>query len=210
MVFIPKQTYFNLDFEKQERICNAAIDEFALNSFDNAKLSNIIKAAGIPRGSFYQYFEDKFDIYDYLISKAGEIKIRYMTDLLKNPQEVPFLTLFKEMYVVGVKFAIENPKYVQIVTHLISNKGEVFNRVMKDKLELAHHYYVDLINLDKERGNLRKDIDTDIFAKLVVDMTVNVSTDELNLENNEFNYEKMIHRITEIINIIEKGVKAGD
>ncbi|MGM9905225.1 TetR/AcrR family transcriptional regulator [Lactobacillus sp.] len=63
---MPSQTFFNLPKEKQDRIMAAAREEFFTHSFDEASINRLIKAAGIPRGSFYQYFDDKEDVYFYL------------------------------------------------------------------------------------------------------------------------------------------------
>lgn len=63
---MPSQTFFNLPKEKQDRIMAAAREEFFTHSFDEASINHLIKAAGIPRGSFYQYFTDKEDVYFYL------------------------------------------------------------------------------------------------------------------------------------------------
>ena len=65
---MPKQTFFNLPEEKQNRLLEAARTEFSKQPFADVPISQIIRRADIPRGSFYQYFEDKEDLYFYLIS----------------------------------------------------------------------------------------------------------------------------------------------
>ena len=60
-------TFNNLPKEKKERIIKAAIKEFSRVPLDKALISNIIKDAGIPRGSFYQYFENIDDLFVYII-----------------------------------------------------------------------------------------------------------------------------------------------
>lgn len=69
---MPKKTFFRLPEEKQQRLLAAAHAEFSRVPFNEASVSNIIKAAGIPRGSFYQYFEDKADIFFYDLNKLRE------------------------------------------------------------------------------------------------------------------------------------------
>ena len=64
---MPKPTFFNLNTTKREKIEKALEDEFSRESFEKASISNIIIKAEIPRGSFYQYFEDKDDAIDYVI-----------------------------------------------------------------------------------------------------------------------------------------------
>lgn len=67
---MPKPTFFRLAEEKRQRLIQAAYDEFSRAPFPDASISNIIKDAGIPRGSFYQYFEDKSDIFFYLLDRT--------------------------------------------------------------------------------------------------------------------------------------------
>ncbi|MDD6407130.1 MAG: TetR/AcrR family transcriptional regulator [Lactobacillus equicursoris] len=66
---MPKQTFFNLPKEKRDRIIAAAKEVFSKNSYEEASINQIVKLAQIPRGSFYQYFEDKDDLYGYLSSQ---------------------------------------------------------------------------------------------------------------------------------------------
>ena len=70
-----KETFLRLPEEKRARIVNAAWDEFAAVPFADASINRVIRAAGIPRGSFYQYFEDKSGLFRYLLSQlSGELE----------------------------------------------------------------------------------------------------------------------------------------
>ena len=62
---VPKSTFFNLNEEKRIKIEKALKTEFSRGSFEEASVSNIVTNAQIPRGSFYQYFEDKEDAIKY-------------------------------------------------------------------------------------------------------------------------------------------------
>lgn len=62
---MPSETFFRLPAEKQQRLLDAARLEFSRVSLAEASISNIIRTAEIPRGSFYQYFENKEDLYFY-------------------------------------------------------------------------------------------------------------------------------------------------
>lgn len=66
---MPKATFFNLPEEKKRRIYNAAVREFATRRFSEASLNHIVKSAGIPWGSFYQYFEGKEDLFLYMLNE---------------------------------------------------------------------------------------------------------------------------------------------
>lgn len=65
---MPKQTFFNLPEEKRKHIIETAIEEFAKAPYQNISINHLIKCINIPTGSFYQYFEDKKDLYFYILS----------------------------------------------------------------------------------------------------------------------------------------------
>ena len=93
---MPKQTFFNLPQEKQRRLLKAGFEEFSRAPAMDASISNIIKLAEIPRGSFYQYFEDKYDLQAYLVMQFSQKWYQTWLDLLQAHQgdffvAVPFL-----------------------------------------------------------------------------------------------------------------------
>ena len=64
---MPSSTFLNLPAEKKEKLLEAATWEFSHKPFNEASINQIIKEAGIPRGSFYMYFQDKEDLFRYLL-----------------------------------------------------------------------------------------------------------------------------------------------
>ncbi len=67
---MPSQTFFNLSKNKRERIEDKARDVFLDMPYNKVSISQIVKAVNIPRGSFYQYFENLEDLYQYLYSQT--------------------------------------------------------------------------------------------------------------------------------------------
>ena len=81
---MPKETFYRLPDEKRERIMAAAEREFLENSFKAASINRIIKEAAIPRGSFYQYFEDKKDIFLYIVSTHKNEAFGFVESFIKD------------------------------------------------------------------------------------------------------------------------------
>ena len=75
---MPNQTFFNLPDKKRKAITDLATAEFAKNDYQNASITKIVKQAKIAKGSFYQYFEDKKELYLYLLDFASKEKIAFM------------------------------------------------------------------------------------------------------------------------------------
>ena len=69
---MPTSTFFNLPPEKQAKLLRAAVGEFSQKPYGEVPLSRIIAGAGIPRGSLYQYFSDKTDLFIYVLSHYGD------------------------------------------------------------------------------------------------------------------------------------------
>lgn len=68
--------FLNLETEKQQRILNAAMKEFAQKGYKNASTDNIVKEADISKGALFYYFKNKKELYFYLND--------YALDILKN------------------------------------------------------------------------------------------------------------------------------
>ena len=49
---MPSQTFYNLPPAKREKLLRAARAEFARVPYDQVSINRIVRAAGIPRGSF--------------------------------------------------------------------------------------------------------------------------------------------------------------
>lgn len=64
---MPTRTFLNLPKDKRIRILKAAKKEFSRVPMEKAVIANIVKDAEIPRGSFYQYFENIEDVFTYLL-----------------------------------------------------------------------------------------------------------------------------------------------
>lgn len=82
---MPKQTFFNLPEGKRQTLINAVEKEFSRVPLYEASISNIVKSADIPRGSFYQYFADKEDAFFFLLN-----------DRLSSKRQEVFITLLKK------------------------------------------------------------------------------------------------------------------
>lgn len=83
------ETFLRLPEEKRKRFLDAAWEEFTRVSFADASINQIVRRAGIARGSFYQYFKDKEDLTAYLLSDAWEYLISgYHAILKKNRGDI--------------------------------------------------------------------------------------------------------------------------
>lgn len=94
---MPSTTFYNLPAEKRERLLSAARAEFARAPYEEASVNRMIRAAGIPRGSFYMYFTDKEELFRFLMEAYSGMLSDWMgAQLAQNGGDLfaAFLALF--------------------------------------------------------------------------------------------------------------------
>ncbi len=70
---MPSKTFDSLSPTKKKLLETAALDEFSKHTYDQISINRIIQSIEMPRGSFYLYFNDKEDLYLYIINKYRNI-----------------------------------------------------------------------------------------------------------------------------------------
>lgn len=70
---MPRESFSNLSQEKKNRIYSAAKIEFIRHPYDDVSINRVIKTAKISRGSFYLYFENKQDLYYFVLNENRNI-----------------------------------------------------------------------------------------------------------------------------------------
>jgi len=104
---MPNDTFFNLKSEKQDKIMEAASNEFARVTLDKVRISNIVLEAGIPRGSFYQYFEDLNDLFVYFVNKFQDEREKLLIEIAKEINGDLFDFVIKQFIVDYESFYFE-------------------------------------------------------------------------------------------------------
>jgi AcrR family transcriptional regulator len=178
---MPKDTFFNLPEDKRTLICDVAIDEFAEYPFDQASINRIVAKSGIAKGSFYQYFEDKKDLFLYVIQLIAEEKINYFSPIMRNPDEHDIFTLIRELFLSGVQFANEHPRYAAIANkHLANKEAPIYKEAKAYGLPLSYPIFETLLENAIARGEVRADIDINMLTHVIASM--NVAVVEYHLE----------------------------
>lgn len=158
-----KRTFYNLPPEKREKIIDVTRKEFRKGSKKKITINSVIKNAGISRGSFYQYFDDKLDLVelmaDDMMNKMSEyIKeqlVLYNGDIFEIPLVI-FDVMFKEdsSYKDIVVFTDRNNQNSELISEYMFYRFRKYN--FWDKLS-------GYINRSKLRLNSDEDIKYIVF-----------------------------------------------
>lgn len=69
---MPRPRFHKLPPEKRRAILDAAGREFAAHGFEQASLNGIIADAGVSKGAFYYYFDDKADLFATVLEELDD------------------------------------------------------------------------------------------------------------------------------------------
>lgn len=127
---MPSSTFFRLPEEKRQRLLDAAWEEFSRVSFADASINQIIHAANISRGSFYQYFTDKEDLTAYMLGGMRHYFSKLMWNILAEVEG----DLFRAVVIAFERFldrsGITDPVLAKLIHIIQLNPGMDFHRFM--------------------------------------------------------------------------------
>ena len=200
---MPKQTFYNLTQEKRAIIEQAALDEFAEYGFDKSNMNRIVAMSKIAKGSFYQYFEGKKDLYFHLIDVIVKQKMSTLEDLLLEYKSNTFSYNFEETFRLGLVFADSKPKYY-LLGEDFANKQQTFIKEFVEKYNpLAMDVYLKFLEHANENGELRDGIDIPLSAAFI-NTLVNETT--VGLIARGVSNEQRDYIIAELIAFIERSI----
>ncbi len=202
VIILPKQTFFNLKDNKKEKIEQALIKEFGQASFEKASISNIIREADIPRGSFYQYFENKEDAISYIIGKfIKEEKEKIYSRLLKNNGDIFQTSIDLYDHLIEVMSKTKNLNlFKNILQELRKNNINAF----EDNTEIIYTKKTITSMINKSELNLDNDEELIYFLKILNVITRNIAIEVLSgLENADNGKEILVKELE----ILKKGMK---
>ncbi len=217
---MPYETFFNLPEEKRQAILDVLLDEFAENDYRSVSISRIVDRAGIAKGSFYQYFEDKKDCYQYLIQLAMEEKTRFMQQAAPLEGGADMFTILRWMFKAGLTFEFSNPRLSQIGYRALFDDVPL----PEGTLSLIHNggqaFFAQMIEQNIEAGTVREDVDPVLTAFLLNTIFNHLGqfllerfdiSAELLLEKSvaAFSADEVVKDMDQVISILEHGLHPG-
>jgi TetR/AcrR family transcriptional regulator len=202
---MPTQTFLNLPATKQASVMAAAIDEFSKRNVEEAKLSNIVRVAGIPRGSIYQYFENKEDLYVYVFDRLREERREYTKPAFDDYLTSPFLTFFERFYALDTEFLARHPLHIQMGKVMYSHASGVSLSLIRAIKTRYRELFVLAIERDQDNGVIRADVDRSVLA----DLCVHFMTDIFIFQNlsDRMTLRDMRDHLRGTIDLIRRGVE---
>ena len=157
---MPFPTFFNLPEEKRQLILDCAIEEFAQKDYDSASISQIVARAGIAKGSLYQYFTDKSDLYRYLLELAAQKKAEMLAEAQPADPDAGLFATLRRLFQEMARFELRYPLLAKIGYRATYGKSPLPDETLARGKQSTLKFFVDLVERGKRSGEIRAEADT--------------------------------------------------
>lgn len=167
---MPTGTWERLPEARRAAVVAAAEAEFAARGFSGGSLNTICQQAGVSKGSLFQYFADKADMYVHLADRAS-VRIRSAMEsaITKLDWDNDFFTAMEALVETWVRYFYDHP-LDRAMTAAANLEPDPTARTAV-RATVNHHYLAvlrPLIESAIATGHLRSDSDVPALLSLLV------------------------------------------
>lgn len=200
---MPTSTFFNLPEDKKNKILKAANKEFERVPIEQVSIKNIVESAEIARGSFYQYFEDKEDLFQYIMSaKMGNMQNK-LIEMIEH-ENGNIINIFIDMYeylIKIVKIKKNNKFFKQIFENVKTSDNLMFIKKEEINKNLEQTLY-NLYDRNKDILNIKNEEE----FKLVIEMLFAITRRRIVVSLKYKDLEKARETYLKEIEFLKKGI----
>lgn len=169
-----KQTFYNLPEEKRKRVVSAVIAEFSESEDEKISINRIIKRAGISRGSFYQYFDDKVDLVEVLQQSFAGL-IWADAETLLNAADGDVFDTYAKLFDTVASFADDAHKR-SILRRLLRNlhaNDDLVSEYVFNRFQGGERNCETYKRFSREGLRFQSDADLELLVQIICDQLKN-------------------------------------
>ena len=153
--------------EKYQRLIAAAFDLFENNGISAVSIDDIVKKAGVAKGTFYLYFKDKFDLISKLILKKAAEYMNLTSEIPDIKNDEDFDRCIKKYIDLLVEFLEKN----KTLTLLIDKNVHIcVNAVIENREGTVKELYDKILSYFENLGFSSQEISIKMY--LCIDLIV--------------------------------------
>jgi TetR/AcrR family transcriptional regulator len=187
-------------------LLDAALAEFSRRSFDAASLNDILKAAGLNKGSFYYRFSGKLDLYLCMCDVIIRKKMELFAQMRTGPGALDdFFTQLRAMVAAGLEFARREP-YLHALSRRFLAEPPAVRKAIRDAFPaVSQDALQPLLDAARARGQFRERF-SDRFIRALVEILP--SSLEV-MVTSETSDEEMREILDQAIDLLQGGLAAA-
>ena len=186
----------------QEGLWNAALEAFATQAFREASLNEIIRKAGLNKGSFYYRFYDKLDLYLSLMERMAVEKLALISSQNIQGRGSDFFEDFRYMALLSLRFAQKEPRYLGLWRRFMTEDEEIKRQLREEFGAMSQDAITAMVEISKVQGKIRKETSTVLVAS-IISALLNTIDQVIDPESGE---AEIIAEIDRLIDLLKHGI----
>ncbi|MEM7205117.1 MAG: TetR family transcriptional regulator C-terminal domain-containing protein [Planctomycetota bacterium] len=148
------------DTDTRERLLDAGAELFVRKGFHGCGLSEILKLASVPKGSFYHYFSSKEEFGVVLIERTFDAYVAELRPLLANRKMGPRLRLRAIFEWCRNECAASGPKVECLITKLALETSQL-SEPLRAAVKCAYQQWAAILAQVIREGQAANEIDSE-------------------------------------------------
>jgi len=199
---MPKQTFYNLPEEKKKRIVIGTKKAFSEKHYNEVTIDTIVNYSKISKGSFYQYFYDKDDLFKYIFHDIGIEKNKELLDEINKSEDLSFSEMMTKVIIRAESYENKDKETIDLKERfLVECPQEVKREILMDVMPKSMELFRKIIGIYIDRGDFRRDFDLNMASFIFTSVVLNIDKYELNKGEN---HRKVLKKICDLV---ELGMK---
>lgn len=200
--------FLKIQEEKQERILDAAMREFAQKGFENASTNEIVKQADISKGILFHYFKNKKNLFLFLYDYCINL---YINEFYKkiNMDETDIFIKLRECSLIKLELLMKYPEIFVFIEVAYREKSKEIKgdlKIINEDLKIDNYNKI-FENIDtskfKEDLDIKKCINIIIWT--IEGFGAQAMKEEKLLTVNKEEYEKTVAQAAIYLGVLKNS-----
>lgn len=188
--------------DESPALYEAAMSAFSEHSFQEASLNDILKAAGMNKGSFYYRFRDKMELYLSLLYRMGIEKMRLFQEHEVSKTSNGFFDEFRNMAHIGLLLAKKDPRFMPFSRRILQEEALVRERITQTFGNLSGPLLTDMVERAKASGEFRPDLSTRTTVFVIETLLNHLDA----LISEDWADESILAAVDQLLDVVRSGV----
>lgn len=209
---MPKTTFLNLNERKRKKILKTLIKYFANNSYEKVDIEDVAKECNVSKGSMYQYFINKKDMYFYAINES--IKKIFESVESIDFEKIDIFEYIEKSFESNLKLLSKYPNEYLLLERAIFGYDIPFkDEINKIFLGKFRETLKTIIIKSQKSGYIRDDISLDLILNFIEGVTINIKryiieyAKNIGISSKELPYDQIKNIQKSFVELLKNGLR---
>jgi AcrR family transcriptional regulator len=195
---------------RRKQIIDCAKVLFSRKGYHNTHVEDILKEISIGKGTFYQYFSNKEELFIALLVNFLHDWEEAVLDTITNLADEDLKTYYKMLIKRSLEFFHDNEDLCNIYLRVGPGTEEVFDPYIEQFEEKMLQYVKTAIEVGVKAKTVRDDVDIDLMANIILGSFLRIDYYYFVVKRESKKTLNIDRMADQFFSLIEHGIFTGD